>query len=71
MTGEKYLPGLAVFSESLLRTHGSKFPLVVMATPGLSARARQAVEALGCQLVDVADLRPKMASKVSRGRFIS
>ncbi|KAN0060935.1 hypothetical protein ACQY0O_006669 [Thecaphora frezii] len=39
MTSEHLLPGLVVFADSLLRVHASRYPLVVMVTPNLSARA--------------------------------
>jgi hypothetical protein len=65
MTGEKYLPGLAVFAHSLLREHKSAYPLVVMTTGKLSEEARQCVLALGCEIREVKDLRPEVAGTVS------
>ncbi|PWN97390.1 nucleotide-diphospho-sugar transferase, partial [Tilletiopsis washingtonensis] len=70
MTGEKYLPGLAVFAHSLLREHKSAYPLVVMTTGKLSEEARQCVLALGCEIREVKDLRPEVAgTNMAYARF--
>ncbi|CAO1628546.1 unnamed protein product [Sympodiomycopsis kandeliae] len=55
MTGDVYLPGLAVFAHSLLRSHhASKFPLVVMlAQNSVSDEAIKTVHELGCETVIV------------------
>jgi len=58
LTRENYLPGLVVVAQTLLRDHGSKYPLVVMATSTLSERARQAILELGCEIRDVEPIVP-------------
>jgi alpha-N-acetylglucosamine transferase len=67
VTGEKYLPGLAVFSESLLRgskSHaGSKYPLVAMVTSDVSQDALDAIVSLGCLLQHVERLSPEQSLK--------
>lgn len=64
LTGEKYLPGLAVFSESLLRSPwASAYPLVVMVPPTASARLCNAIRSLGCRVRTVQPLIAPSASK--------
>ncbi|EPQ28292.1 uncharacterized protein PFL1_04119 [Pseudozyma flocculosa PF-1] len=46
MTSEHLLPGLVVFADSLLRTHASRYPLVVMTTSKLSHRALAVLAAI-------------------------
>ena len=62
VTGEKYLPGVAVFAESLLRgsqNHkGSAYPLVAMVTPDVQEEAIEALVSLGCQIRPVKRLHP-------------
>ncbi|OJD38043.1 glycosyltransferase family 8 protein [Diplodia corticola] len=59
ITGEKYLPGLAVFSESLLRSPwASEYPLVAMVTPDAGEGLRQTIAELGCRLRVVDPLTP-------------
>ncbi|CAO1613507.1 unnamed protein product [Parajaminaea phylloscopi] len=60
MTGDGYLPGLAVFAHSLLRSpHASAYPLVVLvARNSCSPEAVEVVRQLGCQVVDVDRLDP-------------
>ncbi|KAF3769369.1 family 8 glycosyltransferase [Cryphonectria parasitica EP155] len=57
ITAESLLPGLAVFSHSLLRSdYASAYPLVVMVTPKLSQRGRTAIEQMGCIIRDVSPI---------------
>ncbi|PWN88704.1 glycosyltransferase family 8 protein [Acaromyces ingoldii] len=70
LTGEKYLPGLAVFSESLLRSPwASRYPLVVMVPPDASPRLRAAIVALGCRLRTVDPLVARASDKMAAARF--
>ncbi|PWN49062.1 nucleotide-diphospho-sugar transferase [Violaceomyces palustris] len=71
ITSEHLLPGLAVFSHSLLVTHRSQYPLVVMCTPDFPSRARRIVEALGCKVAEVQPIYPKQrpAKTLAYSRF--
>jgi len=55
LTEPSYLPGAIVLDYSLRAVH-SKYPLLVMVTPGLSGRARQALSARRIEMVEVDDL---------------
>ncbi len=57
LTGPDYLVGLRTLHASL-RKVGSAYPLVVMVTPDLDARTRQAVTDDGCVLREVAPIQP-------------
>ncbi|KAK0549612.1 hypothetical protein OC845_003052 [Tilletia horrida] len=59
LTRENYLPGLVVISQTLLRDHKSKYPLVVMATSTLSERAQDFIKELGCEVRMVEPIVPK------------
>ncbi|CAO1625759.1 unnamed protein product [Jaminaea pallidilutea] len=63
MTGDRYLPGLAVFAWSLLRSpHASTYPLLVMiARNSCTPEAIRVVEQLGCVVVEVDRLDPPKA----------
>jgi hypothetical protein len=62
VTGEKYLPGVAVFAESLLRGSqhhkGSSYPLVAMTTADVQEEALAALKSLGCLIRPVKRLHP-------------
>lgn len=59
LTSEHLLPGLVVFAHSLLVEHGSRYPLVIMATSTLSARARTIVSTmLPAGRIVVRDVQP-------------
>jgi alpha-N-acetylglucosamine transferase len=62
VTGEKYLPGVAVFAESLLRGssnhNGSLYPLITMVTSDVKEEAIQALRSLGCLIRPVKRLHP-------------
>lgn len=68
LTADNYLPGLLVFSYSLLHgldgQPGSRYPLVVMVTPEVSTQTRAVVRQLGCQVHEVQALIPKQEGKV-------
>lgn len=62
VTGEKYLPGIAVFAETLLRGsnnhQGSIYPLIAMVTEDVQEEALAALSSLGCQIRTVKKLHP-------------
>ncbi|KAH9857925.1 glycosyltransferase family 8 protein [Lenzites betulinus] len=58
LTKKEYLPGVLVLHKSLVDT-GSKYPLVVMATPDLPQDVRDIVARRGIDIVDVEPLYPK------------
>ncbi|KAE8224742.1 hypothetical protein CF319_g2401 [Tilletia indica] len=62
LTRDNYVPGLVVLSQTLLRDHGSKYPLVVMVTSTLSERAREVIEQLGCEVREVSPVLPGQKS---------
>ncbi|PWZ03700.1 galactinol synthase [Testicularia cyperi] len=72
MTSEHLLPGLVVFAESLLVTHGSQYPLVVMVTSKLSERGRAIIGSLHPSVV-VRDIEPiypaSVATSLAYARF--
>ena len=57
LTNASYLPAALVLERSL-RSVGSSYPLVVMATPTLSSNARDVLEARGVEIVEVDPLQP-------------
>ncbi|KIO31875.1 glycosyltransferase family 8 protein [Tulasnella calospora MUT 4182] len=58
ITNPSYLPGLFVLHHSL-RSVGTRYPLVVIATPQLSAVARAIIARRGIPIRDVQSLRPR------------
>ncbi|KAG9051300.1 hypothetical protein FS837_009567 [Tulasnella sp. UAMH 9824] len=58
ITNPSYLPGLFVLHHSL-RSVGTRYPLVVIATPQLSAAARATITRRGIPIRDVQPLRPR------------
>lgn len=62
VTGEKYLPGVAIFAQSLLRGSAhhkrSRYPLVAMVTADVSAKAIESLVSLGCVVCPVKRLHP-------------
>jgi hypothetical protein len=57
LTNASYLPAALVLEQSL-RSVGSSYPLVVMATPALSSNARDVLETRGVEIRDVDPLQP-------------
>ncbi|KDN53253.1 glycosyltransferase family 8 protein [Tilletiaria anomala UBC 951] len=65
LTGEKYLPGLFVFSRSLLHgRNASRYPLIVMVTDDVSAEAQQVIKEMGCIVRRVDALMPTQKSEM-------
>ncbi|KAG8958933.1 hypothetical protein FRC00_002136 [Tulasnella sp. 408] len=58
ITNPSYLPGLFVLHHSL-RAVGTRYPLVVIATPQLSAAARATITRRGIPIRDVQSLKPR------------
>ncbi|UZJ53086.1 hypothetical protein CBS101457_002406 [Exobasidium rhododendri] len=62
VTGEKYLPGVGVFAESLLggsqHHKGSNYPLIAMVTSDVGEEALAALTSLGCVIRPVKRLHP-------------
>ena len=57
LTKNSYLPAALVLNESLQRA-GSKYPLVIMATPSLPLGSREALARQGLKVVTVDSLQP-------------
>lgn len=57
LTAPGYLPGVLVLHDCLVSV-GSRFPLVVMATPSLNAEARDVVAKRGIGIRDIDHLYP-------------
>ena len=57
LTRPSYVPGVRTLLASLQKS-GTAYPLVVMVTDGIDDTVRQQLVDDGCQLVDVAPLRP-------------
>lgn len=58
LTKTAYLPGVLVL-EYGLRSVGSKYPLVVMVTPGLPEEDRDALRKRSIEIVEVQTLMPE------------
>lgn len=58
LTKTSYLPGVLVL-EYTLRSVGSKYALIVMATPALPAEARDVLARRRIQVVDIQSLQPR------------
>ena len=58
LTAPAYLPGVLVLHETL-RSVGSKYPLVAMVTPSLSAEVRAVVSKRGIAIRDIDHLYPE------------
>lgn len=58
ITTKEYLPGLLVLHKTLVDV-GSKYPLVVMATPALPQEVRDVVTRRGIDIKEVDPLYPK------------
>lgn len=61
LTRTSYLPGTLVLHKSLVDV-GSKYPLVVMVTPAVTAEARAILTGRGITLADVESLVPSEGS---------
>ena len=57
LTQPSYLPGVRTLSASLARS-GSRYPLLVLVTPGIDDGVRQLLEHDGCLVREVEPLRP-------------
>lgn len=57
LTKESYLPGTLVLHHTL-RSVGSKYDLIIMAPPALSARARNLLQRRQIKVVDIHGLYP-------------
>ena len=58
LTKTSYLPGTLVL-EMTLRSVGSRYPLVVMVTPGLSKDARDVLKTKGIAMIEIDTLQPE------------
>lgn len=68
LTSEHLLPGVVVFAHSLLVQHKSRFPLVIMATSTLSARARTMLtNMLASSRIIVRDISPIYPTSTATG----
>lgn len=68
LTDAKYLPCLLVLAYSLQASH-TRYPLVVMVTEALSARARDVVRRAGCVVQDVPYWALSKSATMAEARF--
>jgi hypothetical protein len=57
LTEESYLPGALVLDQTL-KSVGSQYDLVIMATPALSTRAREVLERRKIKVIEIESLLP-------------
>ena len=69
LTRSSYLAATVLLAYSLRRVK-SRYPLHVLATPALDAKARKTLNDTGVSIIEIDELRPKVEVSVVAARFV-